>query len=192
MIRSIAATRSFSRSQAAPCLRLSLTVLLLLLFTLPGHADIRPFVGTYEGAADVLSADGTVQTRDMSVEIGATEKGFSVRWSSTRTRDDGREKSKAYTIRFVPSARDGIFAAAMGRNVFGHDVQLDPMEGEPYVWARLAGDTLSIYSLFVTDEGGYEIQQFDRTLVDEGLRLEFQRLRNGVPMRSVSTVLRRQ
>ena len=66
------------------------------------------------------------------------------------------------------------------------------MQGEPYVWARLNGDTLSVYSLFVTDEGGYEIQQYDRTLVAEGLRLKFQRLRNGTPLRSVTTVLKRQ
>ncbi|KEJ97640.1 hypothetical protein SAMN05444149_101673 [Pseudosulfitobacter pseudonitzschiae] len=169
-----------------------LTLLALLSFAVPARADISKFVGSYKGSADVLSADGTVQPRDMSVEIGASDKGFTVRWTSTRTRDDGTEKSKSYAIRFIPSDRNGIYAAAMGRNVFGHDVQLDPMQGEPYVWARLSGDTLSVYSLFVTDEGGYEIQQYDRTLVDEGLRLKFQRLRNGAPLRSVSTVLKRQ
>ncbi len=190
MTRSAAATRTFTAAQLH--LLAALTVLFLIAFALPVRADIRPFIGIYEGSADVLSADGTVQPRDMSVEIGETPKGFTVRWSSTRTRDNGTEKSKSYTIRFVPSERDGIFAAAMGRNVFGHDVQLDPMQGEPYVWARLAGDTLSIYSLYVTDDGGYEIQQFDRTLVAEGLQLKFQRLRDGVPLRSVDTVLKRK
>lgn len=170
----------------------ALTVLAMVSFALPAKADIGSFVGSYKGSADVLSADGTVQPRDMSVEIGATDKGFTVRWTSTRTRENGTENSKSYAIRFVPSERNGIYAAAMGRNVFGHDVQLDPMQGEPYVWARLNGDTLSVYSLYVTDEGGYEMQQYDRTLVDEGLRLKFQRLRNGTPLRSVTTVLKRQ
>ncbi|ASM72248.1 MULTISPECIES: hypothetical protein [Roseobacteraceae] len=181
-------------TSTAPRLHLmaALTVLVLLALAVPVRADISPFVGSYKGSADVLSADGTVQTRDMSVEIARNDKGFSVRWTSTRRRENGTENSKTYAIRFVPSDRTGVFSAAMGRNVFGHDVQLDPMQGEPYVWARLSGDTLSIYSLFVTDEGGYEIQQFDRTLVNEGLRLKFQRLRNGVPLRSVTTVLQRQ
>ena len=170
----------------------ALTVLALLSLGQPAQADISRFVGSYKGSADVLSADGTVQPRDMSMEIGATDKGFTVRWTPTRTRENGTENSKSYSIRFVPSERKGIYAAAMGRNVFGHDVQLDPMQGEPYVWARLSGDTLSVYSLYVTDEGGYEIQQYDRTLVAEGLRLKFQRLRNGTPLRSVTTVLKRQ
>jgi hypothetical protein len=80
----------------------------------------------------------------------------------------------------------------MRRNVFGHDVQLDPMKGEPFVWARIEGDTLSVYSLFVTETGGYEIQQFDRTLADGGLSLDFQVVINGKIQRTVSTFLERQ
>lgn len=190
MTRPIAATRPRFVPQVH--LIVALTVFFLMAFAMPVRADITPFIGTYKGSADVLSADGTVQPRDMSVEIDKTTKGFTVSWTSTRTRADGSEKSKSYVIRFVASERAGIFSAAMGRNVFGHDVQLDPMQGEPFVWAKLKDDTLSVYSLFVTDEGGYEIQQYDRTLVNEGLRLKFQRLRNGVPLRSVSTVLRRE
>jgi hypothetical protein len=79
----------------------------------------------------------------------------------------------------------------MKRNVFGHDVQLDPMKGEPYVWARIHGDTLSVYSLFVAEDGGYEIQQFDRTLATGGLDLDFQSVRNGEIQRTVSTFLTR-
>ncbi|UOA27188.1 hypothetical protein [Pseudosulfitobacter sp. DSM 107133] len=190
MTRAIAANRLRIVPQVHSMVALTLVV--LMAFAMPARADITPFIGTYTGSADVLSADGTVQPRDMSVEIGKNAKGFTVSWTSTRTRADGTAKSKSYVIRFVASERAGIFSAAMGRNVFGHDVQLDPMQGEPYVWAKLKNDTLSVYSLFITDEGGYEIQQFDRTLVDDGLRLKFQRLRNGVPLRTVSTVLRRE
>ena len=80
----------------------------------------------------------------------------------------------------------------MKRNVFGHNVQLDPMKGEPYVWGRIDGDTLSIYSMFVTEDGGYEIQQFDRTLATGGLELQFQNVLNGVIQRTVSTFLEKQ
>jgi len=80
----------------------------------------------------------------------------------------------------------------MKRNVFGHNVQLDPMKGEPYVWARVDGDTLSVYSMFVTENGGYEIQQFDRTLASGGLELDFKSVRDGVIQRTVSTFLERQ
>ena len=156
------------------------------------QAQVERFVGSYEGSADVISADGSSIPRDMSVEIEETKEGFTVSWTSTTYRSDGSSKQKSYTIGFVPSDRDGIFAAAMRRNVFGHNVQMDPMKGEPYVWARIEGDTLSVFSIFVTEKGGYDIQQFDRTLADGGLRLDFKSLTDGAVKRSVSTFLKRK
>ena len=154
--------------------------------------DMARFVGTYAGTAEVERADGTVAPRDMSVTISETRDGFEVEWSSTTYRQDGRSKEKTYKIEFVPSDRGGVFSAAMKRNVFGHDVQLDPMKGEPYVWSRVEGDTLTVFSLFVAQDGGYELQQFDRTLVENGLELYFQRLRNGEKQREIKTFLTRQ
>jgi hypothetical protein len=164
----------------------------LTLMVAAAYADISRFYGSYVGSADVVSADGSKKPRDMSVEISAAKNGFRVMWTSTTYRADGSAKEKSYTIDFVPSHRDGVFASAMRRNVFGHDVQLDPMKGEPYVWSRIEGDTLSVYSMYVTEEGGYEIQQFDRSLAPGGLNLEFQNVRNGQILRTVSTFLERQ
>lgn len=156
------------------------------------QADISRFFGSYVGSAEVVSLDGSSRPRDMSVKISGVDGGFSVNWASTTYRLDGTAKEKSYTIEFAPSDRDGVFAAAMKRNVFGHNVQLDPMRGEPYVWSRIEGDTLSLYSMYVTDTGGYEIQQFDRTLAEGGLALEFKNIRDGIILRTVSTFLRKQ
>ncbi len=164
----------------------------LCLGAMAALADITPFVGDYKGSADVLSVDGTSTPRDMSVKIRDTKDGFSVEWTSVSYKSDGRVKEASYAISFVPSQRDGVYAAAMTRNVFGHAVQLDPMKGEPFVWGRIDGDTMTVYSLFVDDVGGYEIQQFDRTLAQGGLMLEFTNLRNGQLQRSVTTFLERQ
>lgn len=155
------------------------------------RAGIEQFAGTYVGAAEVVDSDGGRQMRDLSVEITLEKKGFTVAWTSTTVKPDGREKTKSYEINFVPTDRADVFSAAMRRNVFGHEVPLDPMKGEPYVWARFTGDTLTVYSLHVDDDGGYELQQFDRTLIDEGLALEFRAMRDGMIRRTVSTVLQR-
>jgi len=153
------------------------------------QADVSRFVGNYTGEAGIISSDGTVRPRDMSVEITETKQGFRVTWTSITYRADGTSKTKTYTIDFQPSQREGIYAAAQERNVFGHEVQLDPMKGEPYVWGRIIDDTLSVFSMFVSDDGGYEIQQFDRTLADGGLELDYQAVVNGMVQRSVSTFL---
>ena len=155
------------------------------------RAEIERFVGDYSGSAEVDLYDGTRAKRDMSVSISKTKAGFSVKWSSTTYRD-GKSKEKSYQIGFVPTERGDVFAAAMKQNVFGHEVPLDPMKGEPYVWARIIGDTLTVYSLFVNEEGGYEIQQFDRTLTEGGLMLDFSAILNGKKRASVQTLLVRR
>lgn len=164
----------------------------MMLLAAAAQADVSRFVGIYVGAAEVLSADGSTRPRDMSVDVSEIEGGFRVSWTSTTYRADGTAKEKSYTIDFEPSEREGVYAAAMKRNVFGHNVQLDPMKGEPYVWGRIDGDTLSIYSMFVTEDGGYEIQQFDRTLASGGLDLQFQNVLDGEIQRTVSTFLEKQ
>lgn len=167
-------------------------VLSVVFLAAAAQADVSRFLGSYEGTAKVSSADGSTRKRDMSVEIAQTDQGFSVAWTTNTYRPDGSAKEKSYLIEFVPSDRGDVYSSAMKRNVFGHDVQLDPMKGEPYVWGRFEGDTLSVYSLFVTVDGGYEIQQFNRTLADGGLDLDYKSVRNGEIQRTVSTFLKKQ
>ncbi|OUS37711.1 hypothetical protein A9Q94_04870 [Rhodobacterales bacterium 56_14_T64] len=154
-------------------------------------ADISRFVGNYSGTAEIETRAGDIASRDMSVVIRATSDGYIVGWSSTTEKDDGRRKTKSYEIEFQPTDRDGVFAAAMKRNVFGHTEQLDPMKGEPYVWSRITGDTLTVFSMFVAPNGDYEMQQYDRTLAEGGLQLDFNSHRNGIPTRFISTFLSR-
>ncbi|WP_223422077.1 hypothetical protein [Tateyamaria pelophila] len=167
-------------------------VALLMAFATGVRADFAKFVGTYTGSAEVTSLDGTKTPRDMSVVISETKEGFRVKWTSISLRPDGSRKEKSYEIDFVPSDREAVFAAAMRKNVFGHEVQLNPMKGEPYVWSRVDGDTLTVYSLFVGEDGGYSLQQYDRTVVEGGLQLRFQAISDGEIQRAVETFLTRQ
>lgn len=157
-----------------------------------GTPAIQAFEGVYSGSAEMVNAAGETSNRDMSVEISETKDGFVVAWSTTSIRANGSINEKDYLIEFVPSERDGVFAAAMKRNVFGHEVQLDPMKGEPFVWARIQDATLSVFSLFVDEAGDYELQQFDRSLTEDGLLLDFKAVRNGETTRSVSTFLAKE
>ncbi len=155
-------------------------------------AEITPFVGDYTGSASVVDADGTETPRDMSVSIHETGDGFNVSWTTTTYKGDGRVKEEKYSVDFQTTARPDVFSAAMKRNVFGHEVPLDPMNGEPFVWGRIEGSTMTVFSLFIDQNGGYELQQFDRTLADGGLDLAFSRFRNGVKSRSVETFLEKE
>lgn len=170
---------------------LALSLLLVMAQSVAAH-EVSDFFGRYTGTVELIHADGAADRRDVTVEISATDRGFRVHWGSVSEKEDGRRKEKFYEVEFLPSGRSGIFAAAMQRNVFGHEVQQDPMKGRPYVWARLVGDTLTVFSMFIDQNGDYEMQQYDRSLTAEGLHLTFKSHRNGLPLRSLEAELLRQ
>lgn len=154
-------------------------------------SDYSRFYGTFTGEA-LVDEDGVEHKRDMSVTIEDSKEGFNVAWTTTTVRASGKAKTKKYSIDFVPTNREGIYSSAMKKNVFGGRVAHDPMQGDPYVWARIVGDTLTIYALVVLEEGGYQMQVYDRTLSEAGLELEFSRIRNGERLRNIATTLKRQ
>jgi hypothetical protein len=175
-----------------------LALIVLTLALLFGNAarasahEIADFVGFYIGSAEVEHGGEARDLRDLSVVIEETSKGLTVQWSTVSEKEDGRRKEKSYTVEFIASDRNGIYSAAMHRNVFGHEVQQDPMKGEPYVWARLTGDVLTVFSMFIHRNGDYEMQQYDRRLTETGLSLVFSSHRNGLPLRQIKADLLRQ
>ena len=62
-------------------------------------------------------------------------------------------------------------------------------EGDPFVWATIKGDTLTVYALLITEAGGYELQTYARTLTADGMRLSFTRLRDGQQLKAITGVL---
>src|SRR5581483_11801608 len=70
-------------------------------------------------------------------------------------------------------------------------VPLDPLRGDPYVWARIQGATLTVSALLITDDGGYEVHVYDRTLIAGGLLLEHSRVRDGAVLQTVTGTLKR-
>lgn len=80
----------------------------------------------------------------------------------------------------------------MQTNVFGKQIPLNPLKGEPFVWSRVVNDTLTVFSLFINEAGDYEMQEYHRTLAEGGLSLEFRRFQNGLKVRTVETFLARE
>ena len=149
-------------------------------------------IGDYVGKA--LNADATeLSPRDMSVRIeSAGRSGFELQWISVIKKADGRVKRSDVTIRFLPSYREGLYASAMTKNMFGQPVPFDPLKGGPYAWAKLDGDVLTVHALHITDTGGYEMQAYERRLVEGGLELRYNRIRDGEILRTVTGFLKRK
>lgn len=140
-------------------------------------ADIDPFVGTYVGTA-VVETEKTFSKRDLNIIIKKDDGGFTVDWTTVIPKDN-KSVRRQFKIRFLPTQRKDVFRAAMRTNVFGAAVPLDPLKGDPYMWAAIRGKSLFVYGILVTDRGGYELQVYQRTLKPGGMSIRFQRIHDG-------------
>lgn len=156
-------------------------------------SELTPFFGTYTGVS-INVVQGEVSGRDLAVTIKPWEdNGFTVQWTAITYRADGKQKKAETSIDFYPSPRQGIYASAMRKDVFGKMVSYDPAgaDAAPYVWAGLEGETLTVRALYIVDNGDFEIQTYERTLQSGDLALEFERTLNGERVTQVSAVLER-
>lgn len=150
------------------------------------ETSIEAFFGKYTGQT-VTSGGDEFSKRDLSVNIKAAGKGrFTIDWITFTRSASGERKRKEYSISFKPSERKNVFASAMKKNLFGKSVPLNPIKGEPYVWARIHGKTLTVHAMMVTDDGGYEMQVYDRTLTGDGMDLKFSRVRDGKILKQIT------
>lgn len=153
-----------------------------------GDIAITAFFGDYVGQT-ISVVGGEIKKRDLSVSIKPNDTGFTVDWTAITQKSSGKIKRKQYSIDFQPTRRKNIFSSAMQTNMFGHRQALDPLKGDPYVWARIIGGTLTVYALLVTDSGGYEMQVYERTITDYGLHLRFSRIRDGKTLKLIEGTL---
>ena len=153
------------------------------------YSEAEPFYGEFEGEA-VMTTDGEITQRDLRVKISPHSEGFTVGWIAVSRKPSGKVKRKEQTIDFYPTRRDHIYRSGERRDFFGNPVPRDPLKGDPYVWARIDGSTLTIYAMHVLEDGGYEMQVFERTRIPEGLELKYHRVRDGEVLRTITGILR--
>ncbi|MCW8884268.1 MAG: hypothetical protein OQK12_03305 [Motiliproteus sp.] len=154
------------------------------------HRTIEDFYGEFVGHASTANYSGE-RDRDMSISIRpAKQEGhFIIKWSTVVHKADGRSKRKVYQIRFASTDRHQIYSSAMKTNVFGGMEAMNPLKGDPFVWARIKGETLTVHALIITEDGDYEMQTYDRTLNKKGLWVDFSRRDRHDNIRKISTQL---
>ena len=140
-------------------------------------------------AQETRTARDSDQKRDLRVKITPHPNGFTVEWTSVTKMASGKLKRKTYAINFLPTRRENIFRSGERTDMFGHAVPLDPLKGDPFVWARLHEDTLTVFALHVLEDGGYEMQTYARTRIPDGLALVYSRVRDGEVLRTVESTL---
>jgi hypothetical protein len=155
--------------------------------------SIDPFVGRFEGKSTSTSGDDRTQ-RDLTVIIAKSDdgKGFIVEWKTVIHGRSGGEDERREKVRFIPTKRPNIYSAGSRMDMFGKLVPIDPISGDAYYWARIRDSTLTVHNILITEDGGYEMQIYHRTVKPDGtMTVEFRRNRDGNPLRTVSGDLKR-
>ena len=163
----------------------SLIVALLLLTGGPAalakDVAINAFYGKWSGSAmseTEISTHFQVTSRDLDVRIEPAGAGFLLSWTTIQRQKGAANNptavNKTTTMSFMPTDKPNIWRSSEAS---------DPLRGV-YAWARIKERTLTVNTLRITDDGGYEMQTYDRTLAPEGMLLRFTRHRDGEQLRT--------
>ena len=182
-------TEKIVRRAPVPLLYLLASVLAPAADAVP--AGFEKFYGEWVGTA-VSDARGEIARRDIRAKIVPQGNGFSITWVLVIHEAAGKDKRSEFSVSFQPTKRPNIYSSAMRVDTFGNAAPLDPLQGDPYLWARIEGSMLMIYALIITEAGGYEMHAYERTLTPAGvMNLNYFRVVNGEVLRTVTGTLKR-
>ena len=148
---------------------------------------IDAFYGKFSGGGVAENADSlyfAVTSRDFDVQIRPQGNGFKIDWTSIIRRggdpNNPNVRRKTQNIIFKNTPQSGVFRGAGSG---------DLLRGEPYIWARITDQTMTVYIMKIGESGGYNMQSYARTLSAFGMDLVFKRIRDGEPVRQASAKL---
>lgn len=157
-----------------------------------GLADYTPFIGHYTGDVMIETPSGAAK-RELDVLVRREGDGFSVEWSTDTVRPDGRIKSETYFIAFKPTPRPGVYLPTNEVRRKGSTVRIDPLDGDPQLlMSKIDGATMTVYASQLMEDGVFEVQTYERTLIPGGMRLKFHRVRNGEATRAIEAELKKE
>ena len=153
---------------------------------------LSDFFGVYVGRA---STSGTEEIRDLDVIVEPNKRGFGIDWSAVIRNGEMRAvpgvKRRSTQQAFQKSQKGGYFEPIAAGSVFSVRKKRDTVGGDPVIWARIHGETLSVYSLVILEDGKYELQVYDRVLTPLGMDINFRRYDDGLLTRGITGNLAR-
>lgn len=137
--------------------RLLFSTLLLLpaAWTTPVVAAPAAIAGRWVGAEIVRNEGFGLTAGRIFFRLAPVDGGFSLAWNVPGAVEE--------RVLFEATERSGVYAASRpGRKLLGlfnADEGIDPLAGDPLVWARLAGDALVVYRMTIDDHGAFMIDR---------------------------------
>jgi hypothetical protein len=141
---------------------------------------IADFEGAWQGTELQVSGDAqglTLEPADLDVQIDSGAAGIRISWTGLARQAGGELAPHRFDARFDLTDRPGVYAFEPDKTsffgLFADPATGNPLEGETLLWARLAGSTLTVYSLSITFDGGFDLDRYARTLGDGGMEVHY-------------------
>jgi hypothetical protein len=133
------------------------------------EAAIADFYGEWQGVTAEVQGIGGVTPQDLSVTIRPDGTGFRMQWTELEIGSGGVAGRRDVRVSFDPTGQPGVFAyreepGSMLERLFASPATSNPLEGETLLWARLVGPTLTVYSLALDHDGGFQLDRYEHTL----------------------------
>ena len=161
------------------------TVALTLAVGAAADTAIDDFSGRWQGKVLRQAGDDVttgLDPRELVVHMRVDDDDVELLWTAIRRADaqDAQLRFDQVQAAFEPTDRPGVFTArTIKSRLLGKTKTGNPIEGKPFVWARHAGSTFTVYALQIGADGGYYLDQYSLTLIEGGLALDFLKLLPG-------------
>ncbi|MGI9503984.1 MAG: hypothetical protein ACR2RE_13125 [Geminicoccaceae bacterium] len=134
-------------------------------------------MGSWKGQG-ASSAIGALPSDALSLEVQRDADGFRISWPDLSTNDQGNSEGNSIDARFLPTGRTGVYEYApkpgsLLTRMFASPATGNPLRGETLLWARIDGPTLAVYSMKIDPNGGFDLDHYSWTRIENGLQLIF-------------------
>lgn len=88
-------------------------------------------------------------------------------------------------LTLIPGDDLDIYLEDTRGSLFERRRDVEAMDGDAVRWGRIDKGRLGVFSLVITEDGGYELQSYERILTDIGIDIDFRRIVDGKVVRRI-------
>ena len=144
-------------------------------------AGIDDFFGDWRGVELSIDSSETLSDlapADLDMAIADHGDGFRIQAVSLRRDAKGVLEPRRLDAAFAPTGTPGVFAFEPGggsllSSLFADPAEGNPLKGDTLLWARLADDTLHVYSLAIDEQGGFVLEHSTGRLTPNGMNMRY-------------------
>lgn len=148
--------------------------------------SIKAFSGLWEGNAvsySNSSVDFPITSRDLDVDIKpVSDTRFEITWRTLQRQKGTPDKPKT-------ELKETTRTYEKTGAIWKQQPSGDGFGAAPLSWVTLKDQTLTLYSMLVREDGGYDMLIYGRTLTGLNMKLDFKAIRNGEVRRTAGGTL---